>query len=171
MEINGDRPHRDSHHLTGDKPFILYVGARTVWKNFHGLIKAYGSSSFLKSSLNLVAFGGGKFSWRERKAGENDRHHRRARRLAGRPAGRTEDHARLHDRNQRPRKRGRTSGRTLRLPRSGWQPAHLERSLRRREGGERDHEFRPSPGTVWPSGAATLSLAACLPPFANGGSS
>ncbi len=77
MEINGDSPGRDLKHFTGDKPFILYVGARTVWKNFHGLIKAYGDSSFLRSSLNLVAFGGGKFSWRERKmfeqAGFTDR--------------------------------------------------------------------------------------------------
>ena len=67
MEIHGDSPHRDLHHLTGDRPYILYVGARNVYKNFHGLVKAYGDSSFLRSSLNLVAFGGGKFSWRERK--------------------------------------------------------------------------------------------------------
>lgn len=72
MKINGDRHYRDLKNLTSEKPFILYVGSRTVWKNFHGLIKAYGASSFLQSSLNIVAFGGGKFSRRERQLFEQE---------------------------------------------------------------------------------------------------
>jgi glycosyltransferase involved in cell wall biosynthesis len=48
-----------------DKPFILYVGARGGWKNFNGLIRAYGCSRFLKDECDLVCFGGGGFNTRE----------------------------------------------------------------------------------------------------------
>ena len=43
-------------------PFILFVGQRSGYKNFDGLIEAYNSSSFLKNNYNIVSFGGGVFS-------------------------------------------------------------------------------------------------------------
>ena len=45
-----------------NKPFLLYVGNRSGYKNFKGLVEAYGSCNQLKSEFNLIAFGGGKFS-------------------------------------------------------------------------------------------------------------
>ncbi len=42
-------------------PYLLYVGARTPYKNFDGLLKAF-SLSKVKSDFILVAAGGGKFT-------------------------------------------------------------------------------------------------------------
>jgi glycosyltransferase involved in cell wall biosynthesis len=42
-------------------PYILYVGARTPYKNFNGLMKAF-STSKAKSDFTLVAAGGGSFT-------------------------------------------------------------------------------------------------------------
>lgn len=44
------------------KPFILYVGSRGGYKNFEGLLRAYGHSSLLKNGFSIVCFGGGGFS-------------------------------------------------------------------------------------------------------------
>lgn len=53
--------------VASGKPFILYVGSRGEWKNFNGLIQAYGQSQFLKNEFNLVCFGGGSFNTQELK--------------------------------------------------------------------------------------------------------
>jgi glycosyltransferase involved in cell wall biosynthesis len=42
-------------------PFILYVGSRGGYKNFEGLLRAYGHSQRLQNDFSLVCFGGGKF--------------------------------------------------------------------------------------------------------------
>jgi len=48
-----------SHDLPTTAPFILYVGNRGGYKNFLGLLEAYGSSHQLKSEYKLICFGGG----------------------------------------------------------------------------------------------------------------
>ncbi len=45
-----------------EKPFILYVGSRGGYKNFEGLLRAYGGSPLLKKGFSIVCFGGGNFS-------------------------------------------------------------------------------------------------------------
>ena len=47
------------------KPYILYVGARTRYKNFNTLLKAYSSSKLLKSEFDLVCFGSVPFTFQE----------------------------------------------------------------------------------------------------------
>jgi glycosyltransferase involved in cell wall biosynthesis len=44
------------------KPYILFVGVRSGYKNFARLLAAYASDSELSDAFDLVAFGGGKFS-------------------------------------------------------------------------------------------------------------
>jgi len=46
----------------GKKPFILYVGSRGGYKNFEGLLQAYGHSLLLKNEFSIICFGGGNFS-------------------------------------------------------------------------------------------------------------
>lgn len=47
-------------------PYILYVGERiSKYKNFQGLLQAYGNSNQLKNNFNLVLFGGGPLSREE----------------------------------------------------------------------------------------------------------
>lgn len=48
------------------RPYLLYVGARGGYKNFEGLLKAYAMTSGLAREFDLVAFGGGELSPRER---------------------------------------------------------------------------------------------------------
>jgi glycosyltransferase involved in cell wall biosynthesis len=50
---------------TGEKPFLLYVGLREGYKNFLGLLHAVASSTQLKSSFDIIAFGADKFNLRE----------------------------------------------------------------------------------------------------------
>ena len=61
----------------GDEPYLLYVGARSGYKNFAALLEAYGRSSSLRRRFRLVCFGGGPFDTAERKslaaAGLSDR--------------------------------------------------------------------------------------------------
>ena len=45
-----------------EKPFILYIGSRGGYKNFEGLLRAYGSSRFLKNEFSMVCFGREGFS-------------------------------------------------------------------------------------------------------------
>jgi len=47
------------------KPFILYVGTRSGYKNFRLFLSAYASSERLKKNFDLVCFGGGSFSKEE----------------------------------------------------------------------------------------------------------
>lgn len=48
------------------RPYFLFVGSRGGYKNFDRLLQAYASRSSLHGSHDLVAFGGGGFSARER---------------------------------------------------------------------------------------------------------
>ena len=48
------------------RPFILFVGSRGGYKNFDRLLQAYAGRSILRDSYDLVAFGGGDFSGKER---------------------------------------------------------------------------------------------------------
>lgn len=61
--------------LTGDigpslasppRPYLLYVGARSGYKNFEGFLRAYASAPSLAKEFELVAFGGGDLTARER---------------------------------------------------------------------------------------------------------
>jgi glycosyltransferase involved in cell wall biosynthesis len=44
------------------KPYILFVGARTPYKNFIGLLESYASSARLSNDFNLLVLGGGFFT-------------------------------------------------------------------------------------------------------------
>lgn len=44
------------------RPYLLFVGNRAGYKNFHLLLRAYGNDHRLNKSFDLVAFGGGSFS-------------------------------------------------------------------------------------------------------------
>jgi glycosyltransferase involved in cell wall biosynthesis len=48
------------------RPYIAYVGARVGYKNFVGLLRAFGLSKFLRSSFSLVCVGGGALTLEER---------------------------------------------------------------------------------------------------------
>mgnify|MGYP001208805429 FL=1 len=45
--------------LNQNAPYILYVGRRDYYKNFHGLLKAYAMSPRLQGDFRVVVFGGG----------------------------------------------------------------------------------------------------------------
>ena len=47
------------------KPYILFVGNRSGYKNFTALLNAYAESNLLRSTFQLVCFGGGHFSEHE----------------------------------------------------------------------------------------------------------
>jgi glycosyltransferase involved in cell wall biosynthesis len=47
------------------RPYIAYVGARTGYKNFIGLIRAFGVSEFLRSNFSIVCVGGGALTSEE----------------------------------------------------------------------------------------------------------
>lgn len=47
-------------------PFLLYVGSRGGYKNFEGLLKAYAASSKLQNAFDLICFGGGAFTSKEK---------------------------------------------------------------------------------------------------------
>jgi glycosyltransferase involved in cell wall biosynthesis len=48
-----------------DMPYLLYVGSRTPYKNFRGLLSAYQASRALRASYHLLCFGGGAFTMEE----------------------------------------------------------------------------------------------------------
>lgn len=48
------------------RPYLLHVGGRSGYKNFETLLRAYASRSVLTREFDLVAFGGGDFTPRER---------------------------------------------------------------------------------------------------------
>lgn len=45
----------------GSRPYLLYVGSRGGYKNFEALIRAFVSSSYLRSGFSVMCFGGGAF--------------------------------------------------------------------------------------------------------------
>jgi len=44
------------------RPYLLYVGKRDGYKNFAGFLRAFVTSSCLKSTFDIVCFGGGAFT-------------------------------------------------------------------------------------------------------------
>jgi glycosyltransferase involved in cell wall biosynthesis len=60
VTVNTDETIRPGK-LKSEKPYLLYVGERRGYKNFVQLCRAVSSSS-IKNSFDLVAFGGGEFS-------------------------------------------------------------------------------------------------------------
>lgn len=45
----------------GERPFLLYVGPRTRYKNFAVLLEAYARSDWLRRELQVICLGGGPF--------------------------------------------------------------------------------------------------------------
>lgn len=45
-----------------ERPYLLYVGKRDGYKNFEGLLRAFAISYRLKSTFDIVCFGGGTFT-------------------------------------------------------------------------------------------------------------
>lgn len=56
----------DVQELVGDGAFLLYVGARSHYKNFYRLLEAYAASAWLQGNFRLVCFGGGALTVGER---------------------------------------------------------------------------------------------------------
>ncbi len=52
--------------LASDRPYVLYVGSRLGYKNFDALLCAYAANPALQHDYDLVAFGGGSLSAREK---------------------------------------------------------------------------------------------------------
>lgn len=55
----------DNINLKIEKDFILFVGARSKYKNFSFLLEAYSRMGKIKNDLNLICFGGGDFTKEE----------------------------------------------------------------------------------------------------------
>lgn len=49
-----------------EKPYLLYIGHRSGYKNFEGLLKAFASSDRLKKDFAILAFGSSAFSSSEK---------------------------------------------------------------------------------------------------------
>ena len=62
MDLFQMKPTRKYH----SRPFILYVGARSGYKNFKRLIRAFAQSACLTQSFDLLCFGGGPLQVAER---------------------------------------------------------------------------------------------------------
>jgi glycosyltransferase involved in cell wall biosynthesis len=45
---------------TRPKPYILFVGQRSGYKNFFGLLSAYAKSNYINENYDLICFGGGQ---------------------------------------------------------------------------------------------------------------
>jgi glycosyltransferase involved in cell wall biosynthesis len=64
------------------RPYLLYVGARTRYKNFLRLLEAYAASTPMRAEFELLCFGGGPWSQDEseaiRRLGVEGRVHQRA---------------------------------------------------------------------------------------------
>jgi len=54
-------------NLGSNKPFLLYVGSRSKYKNFNNLVKAFSLSNKLQNDFDIICCGGGKFSELEKK--------------------------------------------------------------------------------------------------------
>ena len=57
---------RQETSKTEKKPFLLYVGERKGYKNFEGMLRAVACRKDLFEELDIIAFGGGKFSAAEK---------------------------------------------------------------------------------------------------------
>jgi glycosyltransferase involved in cell wall biosynthesis len=56
---------KNKHTLQPEKPYLLYVGNRSGYKNFNRFIEVFSSSEPLKNDFRVIAFGGGAFSKKE----------------------------------------------------------------------------------------------------------
>jgi glycosyltransferase involved in cell wall biosynthesis len=54
--------------LGANAPYLLYVGSRASYKNFHGLLGAFAASQRMRTDFFLLCFGGGDFTGGERGA-------------------------------------------------------------------------------------------------------
>jgi len=45
-----------------EKPYILYVGSRSKYKNFRLLVESYSKSKKINDNFNIICFGGGRFT-------------------------------------------------------------------------------------------------------------
>lgn len=61
-ESLGRAGQRELPGLELEKPYFLYVGARSGYKNFHALLEAFADSRDLAGDFRIVAFGGGEFT-------------------------------------------------------------------------------------------------------------
>ena len=67
--VSGESPAAFRSRLFGaDVPYLLYVGARSSYKNFAGLLSAYATSKPLRENFQLLCFGGGAFTAAEKSA-------------------------------------------------------------------------------------------------------
>ncbi|MBL4783978.1 MAG: glycosyltransferase family 4 protein [Cohaesibacteraceae bacterium] len=48
--------------LTAGKPYFLFVGNRSYYKNFEHFLSAFAASSILKKEFRIIGFGGGTFT-------------------------------------------------------------------------------------------------------------
>ena len=53
------------YKIRANRPFLLYVGERSGYKNFLGFIQGFSFSHRLMGNFDIVAFGGGKFTNKE----------------------------------------------------------------------------------------------------------
>jgi glycosyltransferase involved in cell wall biosynthesis len=58
--------HVPIRHLTGDMPFLLFVGGRFGYKNFMSTLRAVATSQWLRDNFRIVCFGGGALTQAER---------------------------------------------------------------------------------------------------------
>jgi glycosyltransferase involved in cell wall biosynthesis len=63
--MQAEREDVEQINISANDDFLLYVGNRGGYKNFPGLLEAYGTSPQLKAQFKLVCFGGGAFSRQE----------------------------------------------------------------------------------------------------------
>lgn len=57
--------------IVPERPFLLYVGNRSGYKNFEGMLRAVAADSELRDAFDVVAFGGSKFKTEEMALFEN----------------------------------------------------------------------------------------------------
>ena len=60
----GDNP--ENAQLVLQRPFLLFVGSRSGYKNFERLLQAHAASVSLKRDFDLICFGGGSFTQTEK---------------------------------------------------------------------------------------------------------
>ena len=61
----GEFMHKAAAHSA--RPFLLYVGSRWGYKNFEGLLLAYVASPKLRTDFDVICFGGGEFTPKEKR--------------------------------------------------------------------------------------------------------
>jgi len=69
VHLAADKPiklDKENDIIYSSKPYFLYVGLRVTYKNFQNFLKGFASSEFLKKEMNIIAFGGGEFSAKEK---------------------------------------------------------------------------------------------------------